>query len=538
MNVMKKTNSRQEILFSGSLKPAEIDAVSELIAQTMTSARVSEKDALRMRLSVESVMGIWAEKMGEDTVCRLVKKQRFGKTSLILQANGYSVDPTQYQDELLLSVSSNPNIVAALGLPAEYRYYGGRNELLLHLPRKKTNPLLRVFLAMAAALVVGFCVRGLFPAAAPALSSMLLTPLMSTISKALCLIAGPLVFLSVFSGITGVGDVSSFGKIGGTLTRRFLVMTFVLTVLLWLSLVAAFPVTLSGGMEGEGAFRKLLDMILDIVPKDIITPFQTGNALQIIFLAACAGLGGIVLGETVEDTVKVLNQVNAIVQRLMIWISAILPAYIFLSISNLIITSNFSEFSQILVPLLLIVGFCLLIPILYGVYASLKTGFPLGRLFRSQLQTFLVALSTASSAASFGVNVECCEKKLGIDARLTRFGVPFGQVLFKTAAPIIYVILTMYMANFYGIPMTPSWVVSMVIVSAVLSVATPPIPGGQLSAIVVLYAQLGIPASCLALSTTILMFTDYTVTACDLACLQQELLINAKKLGLMNQIKE
>lgn len=41
----------------------------------------------------------------------------------------------------------------------------------------------------------------------------------------------------------------------------------------------------------------LYQMVLNIIPGNIISPFQTGNALQIIFLACICGAGTLVLGD-------------------------------------------------------------------------------------------------------------------------------------------------------------------------------------------------------------------------------------------------
>jgi len=46
-------------------------------------------------------------------------------------------------------------------------------------------------------------------------------------------------------------------------------------------------VPLSGGTNGESGFLKLFEMILDIIPTDIISPFQTGNALQVVSQILC-----------------------------------------------------------------------------------------------------------------------------------------------------------------------------------------------------------------------------------------------------------
>jgi len=225
------------------------------------------------------------------------------------------------------------------------------------------------------------------------------------------------------------------------LIRRFFIMTLICALGVWVSVSWLFPMSLSGELAGESAFVKLFTMILDIVPSDIISPFQTGNALQIIFLAGCVGIGGILLGDTVAESASIINQINAIVQLLMTGISKLLPTYIFLCISNMIITSELSEMVKVLVPLVIITIISLLVLIVYGCYAAVKTSVSPWRLFKAQLPTLLICATTASSAAAFSTNVECCEKKLNIDEKLIRFGIPFGQVLFMPGAAVAFTIL-------------------------------------------------------------------------------------------------
>ena len=214
-------------------------------------------------------------------------------------------------------------------------------------------------------------------------------------------------------------------------------------------------------------------------------------------------------------------------------ITKLLPTYIFLSVTNLTITSDPAELSRLLLPVLLSTGLCLAFILLHGAYTSLKVNIPLRELLKAQLQTFLVAFSTASSAAAFATNVECCEEELHIDRMLVRFGVPFGQVLFKPGFIVSFVVLTLYMAKQTGVAITPVWILTMLIVVSILAIAAPAIPGGMLTCALVLFAQMNIPESCLAISATVLTFADYACTACNICSLQQELLICAKELELL-----
>ena len=523
----------QNILYDGHLDAGSIDAVSAAIIRETQALHADAKESLKVRLSAEEVLGIWAKELGEETACRVSEVRRFGKTVLLLKAEGKSVDPTQYRDDLLLSVTSNSNLTAVLGIPAEYRYTGGRNELRINLPLRRKSSVRDFLIAILAALFLGILFKLLLPGSTSVLSAQLVTPLMDTITDLLRLIAGPLVLCSVIAGIIGAGDAASFSRLGGTLVRRFLIMTFAAAAVIWLSVSWMFPISVTGGTDGGSSLSGLFQMLLDIIPGDIVTPFQTGNAMQIIFIAVCFGTASIFLSDTVPDLIRIMNQLNSIVQKIMAGISRLLPFYVFLCITNLILTSDKAALYGIAVPFLLVVLLDILLPLAYGCYASLKVGIPLKKLLTDQFPTYLLALTTASSAAAFHSNAECCRKKLHIDEKLVNIGVPFGQVLFKTGSLTTLIILALFMAKQYAVPMTPGWILTLLVMASILAVATPPIPGGGISATLVLFTQLGIPASCMAICATILTFTDYTVTACSIACLQQELLITARKTGMV-----
>lgn len=151
--------------------------------------------------------------------------KQLGKTALLLQTEGKSVDPTKHHDSLLLFVTSNPNIATALGMPAEYVYTGGCNELRLRLPKKHPNSSVQVLISMVTGVVLGLALRLLAPAFSVSLSNPVISPVLYTIANLLRLIAGPLIFLSIVAGITGVGDAASFGKMGRLMVTLFLVIT-------------------------------------------------------------------------------------------------------------------------------------------------------------------------------------------------------------------------------------------------------------------------------------------------------------------------
>ena len=151
------------------------------------------------------------------------------------------------------------------------------------------------------------------------------------------------------------------------------------------------------------------------------------------------------------------------------------------------------------------------------------------------MPTFLVALTTASSAASFSSNVTTCEKSFGIDESLVSFGIPLGMVVHKPMGAIYDQLVLFFFAAKYGVSCSVGWLVIAVIISTVIAIATPPIPGGGAVGYTVLFAQMGIPMEALAIALTIDIITDFIITAFEMLALPLSLVNIAASLGMIDE---
>ena len=92
------------------LDASSIDQMSEQINSVFQKAGLDTKAILRLRLSAEAVMGIWAQQLGEQTVCEF-KTGSFLKRSFIqFKVRGDAINPKDYQDELYQDISNGSSI--------------------------------------------------------------------------------------------------------------------------------------------------------------------------------------------------------------------------------------------------------------------------------------------------------------------------------------------------------------------------------------------------------------------------------------------
>ena len=156
-------------------------------------------------------------------------------------------------------------------------------------------------------------------------------------------------------------------------------------------------------------------------------------------------------------------------------------------------------------------------------------------LIKKSIPTFLVALTTASSAAAFSSNVDTCEKKFGIDSSLIRFGIPLGMVMHKPVAAVYNLLLVFFFAEKFGVTCSVSWIVVAVLISSIIAIATPPIPGGGAVAYTIIFAQMGIPSDALAMALALDIITDFLITAFEMLVLPMALVSISSGLGMIDR---
>ncbi len=363
-------------------------------------------------------------------------------------------------------------------------------------------------------------------------------PLFTLILNLLCAISSPMIFLAICWGIFNIGDISTLGRIGRRVITSIIVLTFLIAALPASVLIWFFPLTLteSGTTFGSG-LKDIYQMILDIVPKDIVSPFLNGNTLQIIFLGSAVGIALLILGDRVSATRAVIEQMNEVVSLLMEALTSLIPFFVFLSLFSMMGSGISKDMAGILRVIVLTFVFAPLVSLVFITVLSIRYRVKFTLLLKKLLPTFLIGVSTVSSAAAFATNMETCEKKLGIDPVLSHFAVPLGQVIFKPGALVGFPLVCLAMAEIYSVPITPVWIVTMVIVVALLSMAAPPIPGGALTCYTVMFSQLSIPLEAVAIAVAVNSIIDFIMTANNLTCLQTETAMTAVSFGMLDKDK-
>ncbi|MBE6997690.1 MAG: dicarboxylate/amino acid:cation symporter [Ruminococcaceae bacterium] len=515
------------------LDQSACDAAAEEIAAFCAGLKLPRREALRYRLAAEECMLFWLERADAGAQVRLCMGQRLLAPFISLELSGAPLDP--YRDETGDFGPYCGGVLENLHLAPEYSYVGGCNRIYFRVRRKRLGQLPTLGLVIAASALIGILGQLLLPQ--PLLSALqqgIVVPVYDTFFDILSCIAGPMIFLSVAWGIYGIGDAATLGRIGKKLMLGYVGTVFLVAACAAVSL-PLFGLDLSGGAGQEAQLSSIAQMLLGIFPATIIEPFATGNTLQIIFLAVVIGIALLFLGRKTSAVAVAIEQVNYLVQFLMEFISRLVPFVIFLVVLNLFWSGDLDTLGGTWRMLLISLGLCVLAAAGFLLVTAARQKVSPLLLAKKGLPTFLVALATASSAASFSSNMTVSEKKYGIAPSLCSFGIPLGMVLHAPISALYFVVTVFYFAGEYGVACSVGWVAVAVFVSAVMAIAMPPIPGGAAVAYSILFAQMGIPAEAVAVALTVDLVTDFYITAFDMFVLPLSLLNVASRMGMVDR---
>lgn len=507
-----------------------IDLSCEKVEKFLSSAGVERREILRIKLTFEEVLLEYQAKFGTEATYQFKCKKQFSaiRIEIVVQGEGFNPLEQEGNDSVLIN-----GLLAGIGLAPTWSYKNNKNYIVFTPKKKPVSQTIKMLISIALSILVGFLLTLLPGNIADAISEHFLTPVTDSFMGLISAASGPLVFLSVLGSICSMGNMETLGKIGKKTLIAILGYISIFGVGLTLIVTLFYRVTLGGGAGSD--FSAVLELIYNIVPSNFFEPFITGNTLQVIFIAIIFGVAMLMLSSKVSGVFTIVEQFNAIVQTVMGIISGILPFAVFVIFSNMIASGSLGELLGSYKVLLLIVLLVVVYLMAMVLWVSLRKKVSPALLVKKALPTFIIAFTTASSAAAFSTNVKDARKKLGIDKKLVDFGIPLGQVLFKPCEFAIFMPILLSFAESYRIDITLPWLILAYITTLLVSFAIPPVAGGAIMGFTLAFGLLGIPMEAMGIAIALNTITDFPATAMNVTGWQLALIDVADSLGALDK---
>jgi len=157
----------------------------------------------------------------------------------------------------------------------------------------------------------------------------------------------------------------------------------------------------------------------------------------------------------------------------------------------------------------------LMIGVLLMVYvAAVVLGrVPLRRFAAAVAPAQVIALGSRSSSAALPAMIDAARDVLRLPPQIVSFVLPTAVAIFRVSAPISFVLGALFLGKLYGVVLTTTQIVELVVLSILLSLSVPPVPSGSLFLMAPVFSELGIPVEGVAILIAIDVIPDLLKTA-------------------------
>lgn len=378
----------------------------------------------------------------------------------------------------------------------------------------------RILIAMGFGLATGLALEAIpFP---PSLVAFLIEgPFLvggSLFLSALKLLVVPLVFVSLVCGTAALDDVAKLGRLGLATVLLYMLTTAV-AVLLALSVATVVAPGLGFALEASTEFTvpetpSLAKTIIDLVPTNPIRAMADGQMLQVIVFAVLFGAAMTMSGVAGQRVLSAFQDLDHVMLRLVELVMKTAPVGVFCLVARVFADQGIEAF----LPLMRYFFCVLAVLLLHATFSysmlirGLASRSPL-EFYSAMRPVALVAFGTSSSNATIPVTLDAVENKLGVPSAVASFTVPLGATVNMDGTAIMQGVATAFIAQAYGIELTASAWLSVVLTATLASVGTAGVPGVGLVTLAMVLRGVGLPVEGIGLIMGVDRLLDMTRTA-------------------------
>lgn len=255
-------------------------------------------------------------------------------------------------------------------------------------------------------------------------------------------------------------------------------------------------------------------IILAIIPNNIIKPFLDGNTLQLLFMGIAFGCFLLTYKDETESLIKTIYQFNFTITKLLTVVCNKMHYAVYLSLSMMLLNGSLSKIVSAVNIIFLFAGITATLTLLNIVWISWKCKYNAWQLLKDFLPVGLTGLTTASSMATLPIINEICNSKYKVNPKFMNFAVPMSLILGKASLGVNLSVIGLYFVKLYGLEVSLTQLVSLCVMITLMCSAAPPVPGGGIIVLTMVFQQLNLPKEAIAVPIALDIFFDMMATGC------------------------
>jgi Na+/H+-dicarboxylate symporter len=339
--------------------------------------------------------------------------------------------------------------------------------------------------------------------------------------RALRMVIIPLIFASIISGVTSIGDSKNFGRLS-VKTLLYYIVTTLLAVsmgLIWVNFMQP-GVGVHLGLQQipenlHSDVHSLSENLMEIIPVNPLASMAEGKILPVIFFAL---LFGYFISKTDEPYKQIMTDffdaIFQVMMKLTNFIILFTPIGVFALMAKVVARTGVDVFIPLAgymftVIIALSVHAFVVIPTILYFFAGIN---PLAY-SKAVSAALLTAFSTSSSSATLPLTMSSVEINAGVSNKISSFVLPFGATINMDGTALYECVAAIFIAQVYGVDLSFGQQFIVVITALLASIGAAGIPMAGLVMMTVILNAVGLPLEGIGLIIAVDRILDMMRTA-------------------------
>lgn len=337
----------------------------------------------------------------------------------------------------------------------------------------------------------------------------------------------PLLFSALIIGVAEMGDVRSLGRIGWK-TLGYTILASGIAVVLGLTLVNWLHP--GGGVDPEVARLMLaqsaeraqaivgsagtqptgLDLLLGIVPDNVVAAAANNTILAVMFFALMLGIGLVLVRtEATEALLRGIQGLFEVSMKLIELVISLAPYAVFCFMFNLAALFGWDLLRSLGAYVgVVVLALAIHLIVVYSLMLRFLGGWSPRKFFRGVQEAMVMAFSTASSNATLPVSLQVAEEQLKLPRRISRFVLTVGATANQNGTALFEGVTVLFLAQFFGVSLDLQQQLTVMFVCILGGIGTAGVPAGSLPVVALICGMVGVPPEGIGLILGVDRFLD------------------------------
>ena len=451
------------------------------------------KDEIALFIAnVNDVLMIYRDKFGEDKEMEYLIRKRFRRIEVSIIVAGEQMSPFDVEVESSTRMQTEKALKPLLVNKSDqisHIYSIGRNFVTITSPQIQTKTIWKspMLWSVILGIVFGILCYYLPDGAKGLIVDDILNPIFKVAIGAITGIMAPVILISMITSVSALQSINDLTNLGFKTIGRFIVS--ILSVMA-VGIGFMFIFYHNFGVSGvDFQPRNLVELLLDIIPTDFVSPLLYGNTPQLVVLGLLLGTALLVLGNKVSGLKDTLGQVNAWIMSSMGIVMTIVPIIPFISILSTIAKGDgltLLKGWEFIVASYAIATICGAVKL---IVVCLKYKVKPTVIIKKLWPMISNAFASANNTTMLKHEYDISENKLGIKKEFSGFWIPMSQAMLNPRQTINMIIPPILILKYTNTPISLTFLLVYIFLLLELSIANP----GTTGSWTIMFAALALP---------------------------------------------